>query len=109
MVQVARCESSATAARQVLRAARDELGLAAAKAFARIDQDGSGTLDKGELKELCRELGIGEAQTLGSVVAETVVPQVERCESRRTLFQCCGQMQGPAMRRMARAGVLPRR
>ena len=62
-VQVARCESSAAAARQVLRAARDELGLAAAKAFARIDQDGSGTLDKGELKELCRELGIGEAQT----------------------------------------------
>ena len=63
VVQVARCESSAAAARQVLRAARDELGLAAAKAFARIDQDGSGTLDKGELKELCRELGIGEAQT----------------------------------------------
>ena len=62
-VQVARCESSAAAARQVLRAARDELGLAAAKAFARIDQDGSGMLDKGELKELCRELGIGEAQT----------------------------------------------
>ena len=46
-------------ARQKLEAVREELSGAAKAAFERIDVDGSGELDKYELKGLCTELGIG--------------------------------------------------
>ena len=45
--------------RQKLEAVREELSGAAKAAFERIDVDGSGELDKYELKGLCTELGIG--------------------------------------------------
>ena len=45
--------------RQRLSSVREELSAAAKTAFERIDVDGSGELDKFELKGLCAELGIG--------------------------------------------------
>jgi Ca2+-binding EF-hand superfamily protein len=45
--------------RQRLSTVREELSAAAKTAFERIDVDGSGELDKFELKGLCAELGIG--------------------------------------------------
>lgn len=45
--------------RQHLSSVREELSAAAKMAFERIDVDGSGELDKYELKGLCTELGIG--------------------------------------------------
>lgn len=57
--ELARCEEQGVAARKRLRDAREELARSAAKAFCRVDIDGSGTIDKTELKILCQDLGIG--------------------------------------------------
>ncbi len=56
---VTSCEELGVAARKKLREAREELARSAAEAFRRVDIDGSGTIDKTELKILCQELGIG--------------------------------------------------
>ena len=53
------CEEQGVAARKKLREAREELARSAAEAFRRVDIDGSGTIEKTELKILCQELGIG--------------------------------------------------
>ena len=42
-----------------MREVREELTRSAAEAFQTVDADGSGSVDKTELKKLCQELGIG--------------------------------------------------
>ena len=52
-------EERGVQARRDLREVREELARSAAEAFQTVDTDGSGTVDKTELKALCQELGIG--------------------------------------------------